>query len=307
MWSSAGFKQATGVAMTDTVAKMEQALIKKYQAQTGAEIAVALLVAELTDRQWKVSEAALSVGISQQLASKAGARGRILMLAGEAQVEIIWQAIVALGSGDALTKLREEVAAIDWQEPEEGQVSARATYILHKMRTTLTAQRLGDNATAERTAAIVERLTANGCKTPAAVRAAIPSTADALSIPLPTYKRPGSSRGATDGQNVPTVKKATEALAAVIDDRHQADAPEEYSPQEVDDAWRTIGAALRIILTGADVDKFAVIDRLAEMVDEFETLCQTLAADRAAHAQMLAEKAEAERAQDAERAAGAPA
>ena len=264
MWSAAQFKKVTGVAPEASTEAMEAALMKKHHATLTNEIAVAMLCYRLTCLQWKGSEAASVVGLSTSTVSRKANQGAVLWACGEDQAETVWLWVKPM-TGDPLTKLSSDLDSIQATHDESAE-QRRTAFVIQSGRWATVAARLGDNATEDRTQAICAALADAGHTLPVAVAKAIPGIASGMEIPLPPPKK----RSAGPNDDAPSATVAAGILDKVVTDRRAGTdegQPLEFRPDEILAAWNTVRAALRIIVTDPQADKYAVADKLAEMVD----------------------------------------
>ena len=214
MFTDEQYKKMTGVSRNATAETLQTALTRKVQATAAAEMATALLVRTLVDEHaWKISESAPSVGLSPSQASRAGARGRILYITGYETAPIVWSHLQAIPTKD-YASLYDTLNAM-------GNEDDRVAYVVNLGTRNAVAQRLGDNATPERVADLTDAIHADGHRTPVAIRAAIPSTAKRLEIPLPVATRDNAAGNKVDGKaaSTPTAAAPLAAVEAFTADR----------------------------------------------------------------------------------------
>ena len=263
MLEYAQYKALTGYAVEEkTEAQLIEAIGKKITQETSAAIATALLSFYLIEvRNYKVTEAAQALEVTEGYLSLAAARGHVLHLAAtETTAHTVWAQIRALTAKETREMGAALVAKGSSQAP---------THLRDVVTRSEVAKRLGDNATPEKRDAIAAQITEAGAVTPKAIRKAIPAVAESLGIELPKQERSGSTDGANDRKaaTVPTPAMALSMLEKFEQDRTQGsddETPFTVSESEAGDLVAVALVAARILRQAGQVAQIVEVAALVE-------------------------------------------
>ena len=266
MLNHADYKTLTGIEVeAKTEAQIIAQMRNKMQSQTDAAIACALLAHYLLDvRNYKVSEAAKELEVTDGTVSAYAAKGQVLHLAATTTTaRTIWAQVSAL----SLPRVR-EMAQTLMAKPEANRADVLQTATTREA----IATRLGDHATPEKVDAIAKQITDAGIVLPKKVRDAVASVATELGIELPKQTREGSPAAAADRKSdtVPTPAAALDMLEKFEQDRTQgsdAENPFSITDEEAGTLLAVATVAARILRQG---------DRVAEIIEALANVEMTL-------------------------------
>lgn len=251
MFMPTDFRKITGVALDADTSTMEKRLGTVVKNTAASEIATALIVRTLVvEHGWKVSESAANVGLSASAAGVAGSRGKVLWETGPDSALIVWQTLKSLPSG-SLTDLATHLQTMTTE-------ADRTEYVVRLGIKEVTVKRLGDKATPEAIASMVDALAADGHRTPVSAKSAVAGVAGRLGIELPKATRPGTPANKSGSKaDVPTFDAAMAAALVAIEQAYagaDADNPVMLTPDQSKLADDVMAALARLI----DVAKVAI-------------------------------------------------
>lgn len=265
MLVTADYKALTGIAVEEkSEAQILSQMRTKLQSATDAAIACALLAHYLVDvRNYKVSEAAKELEVTDGTVSAYAAKGQVLHLAATTNTaRTVWAQVSAL----SLPRVREMAQSL-MAKPD----TARAAILQNTTTNEAIAARLGDTATPEKVEAIAEKVNAAGIVLPKKVREAVASIASELNIPLPKQERKESAGNTADRkpEQVPTPEQALTMLERFERDRE--DGSDSETPFAVTD--KEAGALVALAVVAARILRQA--NRTEEVIEALALVSET--------------------------------